>query len=123
MTDVYVIATLLLLLSVKHTICDLAIQRLFPAEKKFYFNPPAHIHYFHHGLGSFLAGLIIGVPFAVLIGVIDYFAHWHIDYAKTLIREKYNMKSSEDRYWLLQAADQTLHFATYYLIALIAITW
>ena len=120
--ELVTLATFAFLLTVKHTICDLALQRLFPADKKFYFNPPAHTHYFHHGFGSFLVGLMFGVPFAVAIGVIDYFAHWHIDYVKTVIRDKYNMVSSEDRYWFLQTADQALHFFTYYCFVLLAIS-
>jgi hypothetical protein len=121
--EIITIATLGFLLSVKHTICDLALQRLFPAEKKYYFDPPAHIHYFHHAVGSLLAGCILGWQFAVLIAAIDYVAHWNIDYIKTKIRDHYNMVSTEDRYWVLQTADQALHFATYYLFVLIAITW
>ena len=120
--ELVTLATFAFLLTIKHTVCDLALQRLFPADKKFYFNPPAHTHYFHHGLGSFLVGLMFGVPFAVAIGVIDYFAHWQIDYAKTVIRDKYNMQPEEDRYWVLQTVDQALHFFTYYCFVLIAIS-
>ena len=65
---------------------------------------------------------MFGVPFAVAIGVIDYFAHWHIDYAKTIVRDKYNMQPEEDRYWVLQTIDQALHFFTYYCFVLIAIS-
>jgi hypothetical protein len=121
--ELITIATFAFLLTVKHTVCDLALQRLFPADKKFYFNAPAHTHYFHHGLGSFLVGLMIGLPFALLIGVIDYFLHWHIDHFKTLIRDHYKMISTEDRYWVLQTVDQALHFSTYYVFVLIAISW
>ena len=120
--ELVTLATFAFLLTVKHTICDLALQRLFPADKKFYFNAPAHIHYFHHGLGSFLVGLMFGWPFALLIGAIDYFVHWHVDYTKTIIRDHYNMQPSQDRYWVLQTADQALHFATYYCFVLLAIS-
>ena len=120
--ELVTLATFAFLLTVKHTICDLAIQRLFPADKKFYFNPPAHTHYFHHGIGSFLVGLMFGVPFAVAIGVIDYFAHWHIDYVKTLIKNHYELTTDNNAFWVLQSIDQALHFATYYLFLLIAIS-
>ena len=120
--ELVTLATFAFLLTVKHTICDLAIQRLFPADKKFYFNPPAHTHYFHHGFGSFLVGLMFGVPFAVAIGVIDYFAHWHIDYAKTLIKNHYGLTTDNNAFWVLQSLDQTLHFFTYYCFVLIAIS-
>jgi hypothetical protein len=121
--ELITLATLSLLLAVKHTICDLAIQRLFPADKKFYFNPPAHTHYFHHAVGSFLIGTMIDFKYAILIGIIDYIAHWHIDYAKTLIKNHYGLTQSDNRFWVLQSIDQALHFATYYLFLLIAIIW
>jgi hypothetical protein len=120
--ELVTLATFAFLLTIKHTICDLAIQRLFPADKKFYFNPPAHTHYFHHGFGSFLVGLMFGVPFAVAIGVIDYFAHWHIDYVKTLIKNHFELTTDNNAFWVLQSIDQALHFATYYLFLLIAIS-
>ena len=120
--ELVTLATFAFLLTIKHTICDLAIQRLFPADKKFYFNPPAHTHYFHHGIGSLLVGLMFGVPFAVAIGVIDYFAHWHIDYVKTLIKNHYGLTTDNNAFWVLQSIDQALHFATYYLFLLIAIS-
>ena len=120
--ELITVATFAFLLTVKHTVCDLALQRLFPADKKFYFDPPAHTHYFHHGLGSFLVGLMFGWPFALLIGAIDYFVHWHVDYTKTIIRDHYNMQPTEDRYWVLQTFDQALHFFTYYCFVLLAIS-
>ena len=121
--DLITLATFAFLLTVKHTVCDLALQRIFPADKKFYFDPSAHIHYFHHGIGSFLIGLMLGLPFAILIGVIDYIVHWHVDYTKTIVRDHYNMISTQDRYWVLQTVDQALHFATYYCFVLLAIWW
>lgn len=119
--ELVTLATFAFLLTVKHTVCDLALQRVFPADKKFYFNPAAHTHYFHHSLGSFLCGLMFGIEFALVIGLIDYFLHWHIDHFKTLIRDHYKMVSTEDRYWVLQTVDQALHFATYYMFVLMAI--
>jgi len=119
--ELVTLATFAFLLTVKHTICDLALQRVFPADKKFYFNPAAHTHYFHHSLGSFLCGLMFGIEFALVIGLIDYFLHWHIDHFKTLIRDHYKMVSTQDRYWVLQTVDQALHFATYYMFVLMAI--
>lgn len=121
--ELITLATFAFLLTVKHTICDLALQRLFPAEKQFYFNPAAHTHYFHHGLGSFLVGLMFGWPFALLIGIIDYFVHWHIDHVKTRVRDYYKLVSTQDAYWVLQTADQALHFSTYYIFVLLAIIW
>jgi hypothetical protein len=111
----------LFLLMLKHTICDLAIQRLFPADKNIYLDKNAHIHYFHHAVGSFLVGLMLDVRFAIVISTIDYVFHWHIDHAKTKIRKHFNWTEKDNEYWVLQSFDQSLHFATYYLFAVLAI--
>ena len=67
----YLLLTFLFLLFAKHAICDLAIQRLLHSDKEKYFNQQAHIHYFHHGIGSFFAGLVIDIRFAFVIFVLE----------------------------------------------------
>ena len=117
------ILTFIFLLFAKHAICDLAIQRLFPSDKTKYFNKAAHLHYFHHAVGTWLAGLIIDVRFAFAIAIIDYLAHWHIDFSKSLIRVEFDLHNPDFKFWLLQSADQILHYLTYILLASYAITW
>jgi len=117
------ILTFIFLLFAKHAVCDLAIQRLFPSNKTQYFNKVAHLHYFHHGVGTFLVGLIIDVRFAFAIAIIDYLAHWHIDYTKSLVRAEFGWKEKDLQFWLLQSLDQILHYLTYILLASYAITW
>jgi hypothetical protein len=107
----------LFFLFVKHAICDLAIQRLFPSDKTKYFNSQAHTHYFHHGVGTFLVGLMIDIKFAFAIGFIDYLLHWHIDYTKSLIRKSYGWKEKDLQFWCLQSVDQILHYLTYVFFA------
>lgn len=111
------------LLAVKHTACDLAIQRLYHTDKSNYFDRVANLHYFHHGVGSFLVGLIIGWQYAVLIGIMDYLIHWQIDHVKTRIKKHLGYTDKDYGFWVLQTVDQALHFTTYYLFVLIAISW
>lgn len=121
--DAHTIALLALLLSVKHTLCDLALQKLSYSDKSIYLGRQAHTHYLHHGLGSLLVGFLIDWQFAMLIGVVDYILHWHIDHAKTLVRKRLKYTDKDYEFWLLQTLDQTLHFATYYVFLLVAIRW
>ena len=90
-----VVLIFLIVLFIKHAFADLAIQRLFPSDKTQYLNKNAHTHYFHHGVGTFLAGLIIVVKFAFLIGFLDYLIHWHVDYYKSCLL--YTSPSPRDR--------------------------
>ena len=121
--EAHTVALIFFLLAIKHVACDLAIQRLSWSDKSIYFDKEANKHYFHHGVGSFLVGSIIGWEYAALIGVLDYLTHWQIDYVKTLIKKRLGYSDKDYGFWVLQTADQALHFVTYYLFVLIAISW
>jgi len=121
--ELHTLALLSFLLAFKHSICDLAIQRLYFTDKSNYWDKVAHLHYFHHAVGSFLVGFIIGPQFAFTIAIIDYVLHWHIDYYKTLIRKALKLEETDYGFWVLQTADQAAHFLTYYCFLLLAIWW
>lgn len=111
----------LFLLVVKHCIIDLGFQPLsYPKDKgKFaYFGKYAHLqHYIPHGLGTVLVLLSFVDPRTALIcGLIDWFCHWHIDFAKTRTRAYFGWTNNDRQFWVLNAIDQLLHFSTYYLI-------
>lgn len=110
----------LFLLFVKHTLVDLAIQHLFPSNKENYFNPNAHTHYFQHGALTFLIAIFFtSMPFAFMLGFLDYIVHWHVDYTKTKIRISFKLTNKDEAFWFLQALDQSLHYATYFALAII----
>ena len=112
----------LFLLFVKHTLVDLAIQHLFPSNKENYLDSNAHTHYFQHGALTFLVAMFFtSMPFAFVLGFLDYLIHWHVDYAKTKTRIYFNLTSNDDSFWFLQALDQSLHYATYFGLALLII--
>lgn len=113
------LATFAFLLTVKHTICDLALQRLYPADKSFYFNKAAHTHYFHHGVGSFFIGLMFSPYFAVAVGLLDYLIHWHVDWAKHHWIARHGWSSADSGFWWAAAIDQTLHYLTYCVIVML----
>ena len=109
------------LLFVKHAFCDLAIQRLYPSNKTEYFNKPAHTHYFHHGVGTFLIALMIDIKFAFVIGFLDYLIHWHVDYCKSLVRQRFGWQEQDLSFWVLQSVDQVLHYLTSILFFLLVL--
>lgn len=115
----------LFLLVLKHVWIDLGFQPTsYPQGqgKANYFGLYGHLqHYAPHGLGTVLVLLMFIDPYTALIcGLIDWICHWHIDYTKTNIRNKYKWNTEDRAFWILNAIDQTLHFATYYLIILIS---
>ena len=113
---------LFLLYAIKHGFADLALQRYFVSgsSKETYFNKKAQLHYLHHSvLTAIISAFFFDIQIAVLLGIVDHLAHWHIDYAKTIVKLKYNIVESKKSFWLLQTADQSLHFITYYFLILL----
>lgn len=111
----------LLWLLIKHSIIDLGLQPLsYPAGKgkSNYFGYLGHLgHYVPHGVGTVIVLLFFVDPHTALLGgLIDWFLHWNIDYAKTTIRNKKGWTNNDRQFWLLNALDQILHYLTYFLI-------
>jgi len=109
------------LLFIKHAWIDLGLQPTsYPQGKgKFnYFGLYGHLqHYIPHGLGTVLVlSFFTDLRTALICGLIDWFLHWHIDYAKTRTRAKFGWVRMDRMFWILNTVDQCLHFATYYLI-------
>jgi len=107
-----------LVLMIKHFIVDIGIQSHIPSSPKHnYFS--GHLHYFHHGVGAFLATMfVVPIQYAMLIGVIDYIAHWHIDWAKHHLNREIKAKVRSERWWWTMVLDQVIHTIFYYYIAL-----
>jgi len=113
---------LMMLLLIKHAICDLAIQPTsYPGDsKRKYFGVHAHLkHYIPHGIGTFVV-LIFFFDWqtSLQFALIDYVAHWHIDYIKTGFVRRANVNRLDRRYWVYNAIDQIAHFLTYWVITI-----
>ena len=111
--------TIFLFFLVKHTICDLMLQgtwRLRANKTPYIRSPRAHGHYLVHGVGTVLLLLWFCNPYiALCVGIVDYIAHWHIDWFKSNFIEWSGWRFPTPGFWWLQALDQTLHFVTYYI--------
>jgi len=107
-----------LVLMIKHFIVDIGIQSAIPGSPKHkYFS--GHLHYFHHGVGAFLATMfVVPLQYAMLIGVLDYIAHWHIDWAKHHLNREIKAEVRSERWWWTMVLDQIVHTIFYYYIAL-----
>jgi len=115
-------ATIFLLLLVKHCIIDLFFQSFiyYKTKKSKYLSLPAHFHYIQHGIFTSLVCLFfVHWSIAIVVGLIDYIAHWHIDYSKSKVKDYFGVKVPEKGYWFLSSIDQGLHYLTYYAIVLL----
>jgi len=52
---------------------------------------------------------------ALKIAIIDYIAHWHIDYTKHRVQLHWNLGRKDKAFWWVTVVDQLLHFLTYYI--------
>ena len=114
---------LVTLLLVKHVIADFFLQRAFMfRDKHIYAGPGGISHAATHGLLTTIA-IIICLPnlgvFAILLGLFDAVAHYHIDYIKSSWNVKTKASPSENRYWYAFGLDQMAHSLTYVLIVYI----
>ncbi len=114
---------LITLLLVKHAVADFFLQRSFMfKDKHIYAGPGGITHASIHGFLTFLA-VVICLPnlwlFAVLFGLVDAVAHYHIDYVKSNWNVKTQAAPSETRYWYAFGLDQMAHSLTYVLIVYI----
>ncbi len=119
--------TILFLLTLKHAVCDLYLQSFLTINKRAYWG--GWQHYVHHAIGT-LAVLVWFCDPVIAIGlaVADGIAHWHVDWAKHRLLSWYETangigmeSASRNNYWLVQALDQMLHFATYFILCLIVL--
>jgi len=111
----------LLLLLFKHAFADLPLQhKLRNIDKLKYFGN-GHIHYLHHGILTLLVSVFFTTPIlAIIIALIDYILHWHIDFCKHLIcKNKIRpVETNSIVWWYITAVDQCLHYSGYVLLVL-----
>lgn len=117
----HVDAVILLLLVFKHAIADLALQgSRQPISKLKYFNKGLHAHALDHAILTTIVIIPFNAYMAVICGMIDYIAHYHIDFLKTNILSFFDIKRVNARlYWSAQSIDQIAHYATYALIVVL----
>lgn len=112
------IIVLLVLFGIKHFICDFVLQtNSMVQDKGTYLGIGGVRHALHHAIGTFIV-LMIALPWrldahllAIVIGCLDGFVHYHIDYAKSKLSQ--GSTPADQKFWILLGADQGLHYLTY----------
>lgn len=116
------VITVFFLLCTKHIIFDYFLQTSWMiSEKGTYLKNGGVAHSGLHGLGTTFVLLVVSVasiPVAIFLGLLDFIAHYHIDYVKSNWMKKYNPDVNSSTYWVAHGFDQYLHLFTYYLIVL-----
>jgi len=120
---------LLLLLMLKHYICDFVVQTQYQLRYKgIYGHPAGLLHAGLHATGS--AAVLIALKIAGLLPVsiallaallaAEFVLHYHIDWGKEQANKPLS-KEEGTAYWALFGFDQFLHQATYIAIAYVVL--
>ena len=116
---------LILLLQIKHFICDGPLQtKAMVGGKSIYGNRVGLLHAGIHGLGTIAALAWFGLDWKLVFGlaVADMAVHYHIDFAKENILKIKGWTIAVREFWWALAADQFLHHLTYLAIAAIIVS-
>ena len=117
---------LLLLLQVKHAVCDGPLQTLWMLrEKGFYGKPGGLAHAGIHGLGSLMAFIVFGMAAlpSLALALADSVVHYHVDFTKETVVRRNRWSADKPYFWWALTADQMVHQFTYVALAAAVIIW
>src|SRR5258706_15311750 len=103
--------TLLILLQVKHFVCDFPLQGPFQYKNKgTYGHRGGILHAAIHAVGTSACFDVLGVPMAIAwIVTVEAVVHYHIDWAKMNINARMGWGPlTHERFWWLLGFDQLL---------------
>lgn len=114
------LVTVLVILQLKHFLCDYPLQTLYQVRNKgTYLHPAGILHSGLHALLTMTAFLVVPPSFllgcAIVIG--EFLVHYHIDWAKEQVLRRNGWTSADTPFWWALGTDQMLHYFTYLLIA------
>jgi hypothetical protein len=107
---------LLALLFIKHWYIDFVNQSMEEVVGKgHYGNAHGLMHSIKHGVATVLIFWAFTGDFnySVIVGIIDFVLHYHIDWAKININNRWNYTVENPKFWAWLGADQLAHSLTY----------
>lgn len=110
---------LLLLLQVKHMLADFFLQtpRMLSGRSVYlHFGRAQHVTVHIVGTAVVMALMSAPVAFAIVICLLEWITHFHIDFAKARYNEKKCLNPTQAHYWWAMGADQALHQISYLAI-------
>lgn len=124
---VHSLIAILVVLEIKHFICDYPFQTSRQLlNKGTYFHPGG---IFHSGLHAFftMAAFLVATPtlaLGITIVLGEFLLHYHIDWLKEQIIRRAGWTATQREFWWAIGADQLLHHLTYIAIgALLVGAW
>ena len=114
LTDIQAVLLVFFILQVKHFFADFVWQtNQMVQEKGIYGARYGIYHSLIQSAGTFLAFAWMHPVLGLATAVIDFLAHYHIDWAKININKKYNYTPQDKQFWFWLGLDQLAHQITY----------
>lgn len=111
---------MLCLLQIKHMFADYYLQtpKMLSGRGEYLHMGRAQ-HAAVHVVGSIIVFLIFGTPlaFILIIGALEWFIHFNIDYAKASYSDKKRLEPNQPAFWRAAGLDQLMHNLTYIAMA------
>lgn len=111
---------LIALLQIKHMFSDYFFQsQRMLAGRSEYMHMGRAQHAGVHAIGSLVVFLIMGtaLPFLIVVLVLEWILHFHIDWAKARYSDTRNLQPTQAAFWRAAGLDQALHQLTYLAMA------
>jgi hypothetical protein len=123
--SVQLILLVLLILQIKHYLCDYLLQSEYQySNKGFYGHPGGILHAGLHALATIVVFAVItpSLQLGLAIVVGEFIAHYHLDWTKEQILRRRQWVFPQAQFWWVFGADQALHEITYLAIAALLAT-
>lgn len=123
--SVQLILLVLLILQIKHYLCDYLLQSEYQySNKGIYGHPGGILHAGLHALFtvSAFAAIAPSLRLGLAIVVGEFIVHYHLDWTKEQILRRRQWTFPQAQYWWVFGADQALHEITYLAIAALLAT-
>ena len=109
-------------LLIKHFVVDFVLQTPYQfLNKGKYGHPGGLLHSTLHAVTTVFCFIPFAGSTAVIIGCLDGFIHYHIDFAKVNINERFNWTPNQKEFWWSLGLDQLFHYMTYIFLIWIGV--
>jgi Protein of unknown function (DUF3307) len=124
-SDLIPVFALIAALQAKHFVADGPLQtHAMVLAKSFYGKRDGIIHSAIHALGTMIVFGLFQFPVrtVLVLALVDFFVHYHVDYSKENIVKKAGWTVKDGPFWWALSADQMLHQFTYLALAFVSLT-
>jgi hypothetical protein len=117
---VFSICAILVILQIKHFVCDYTLQNSYQLlNKGTYMHPGGVLHAGLHALFTMAAFLVVLPTLTLGLGIVvgEFLVHYHIDWTKEQVIRYAGWTPAQTQFWWAIGFDQLLHQLTYIAIA------